>query len=346
MNSSTAKYLGFRMPAEWEKHEAIWMPWPYDLDSFPNLRETEEEVSEFIKEIHNNERVEFLVLNEETKQRASGILEKKGVDLERIRFHLIDYTNAWMRDCGAIFVVNKDGQLAVTRWLFNSWGNKYPELLKDGKIPDYLIRFLKLPAFETGIVMEGGSIEVNGAGTLITTEQCLLNKSRNPNLTKPQIEKYLSDYLGVRNFIWLKQGIEGDDTDGHIDDIARFVNPTTVLCAVPDDEGDKDYKPLKENFDILSSSLDQNGNPLRVVKLPTPGWVGESGRRLPASYANFYISNKKVLVPIFGAKNDEKALAVIQSVFPDRKVVGLGAYNLVFGFGTFHCMSLQQPSVF
>ena len=204
---------------------------------------------------------------------------------------------------------------------------------------------LRLPMFEPGIVLEGGSIDVNGKGTLLTTEQCLLNKNRNPGFSKKEIEKYLTDYLGGVHVIWLKDGIEGDDTDGHIDDIARFVNPTTVLCAYQPDQSDPDHDVLKTNYELLQQATDQDGNKLSVIKLPVPGWVGDKDGRLPASYANFYIGNTKVLVPTFGTENDQKALEVIQSVFPDRRVVGINAFPLVYGFGTFHCMSQQQPAV-
>lgn len=334
------------MPAEWEPHEAVWLAWPYDADSFPYLEEAEKEIGEFIKEIHADEKIELLVLDEEIKQRASQVLREKNVDFSRVNFYVVDYLNAWMRDCAPIFVSDgeKGNGLAMVRWLFNAWGNKYPEMLKDAKIPDYMKSVLKLPMLVPGIVMEGGSIEVNGQGTVLTTESCLLNKNRNPNLSKPEIEKYLSDYLGAQKVIWLKQGIEGDDTDGHIDDIARFVNANTALCAYSEDETDADFAVLKENYEILLKSTDQDGNRFKVVKLPTPGWVGEGKRRLPASYANFYISNQKVIVPIFGKENDERALGIIREAFPNRKVVGLHAFYLVFGLGTFHCMTQQQPA--
>jgi agmatine deiminase len=194
--------------------------------------------------------------------------------------------------------------------------------------------------------MEGGSIEVNGRGTLMTTKQCLLNPNRNPGLCRTEIEQYLSDYLGVRHFIWLQEGIAGDDTDGHIDDIARFVNPGTVLCARQADRSDPDHDALEENFRLLEEAVDQDGNRLRVIALPVPGWVGgDRSGRLPASYANFYISNSKVLVPLFGTENDDAALETIQSVFSGRKVVGIDARYLVYGLGTFHCMTQQQPAV-
>ena len=202
-----------------------------------------------------------------------------------------------------------------------------------------------MPMFEAGIVLEGGAIELNGQGTLMTTEQCLLNRNRNPGLSKEEIERYLCDYLGVTHFIWLRRGIEGDDTDGHIDDIARFVGSRTVLCAYQDDAADSDHQALKENYKLLQSATDQNGNKLSVIRLPMPGYVGDSEGRLPASYANFYIGNTKVLVPTFGTVNDPKALEIIRSVFPDRQVIGINARALVYGLGTFHCMSQQQPAL-
>jgi agmatine deiminase len=233
----------------------------------------------------------------------------------------------------------------MTKWIFNAWGNKYETLLKDNLVPHAMNESLRLQMFEPGIVLEGGSIEVNGTGTLMTTEQCLLNPNRNPKLGKPEIDKYLTDYLGVRHFIWLNEGIAGDDTDGHIDDIARFVNKNTVLCARQPDTNDPDHEVLEEDFRLLEEAIDQDGNKLRVIPLPVPGWVGDEQGRLPASYANFYIGNTKVLVPTFGQENDAEALEVIQSVFPDRKVVGINARALVYGLGTFHCMTQQQPAV-
>ena len=345
MENNTPKNLGFSMPAEWEKHSAVWLSWPHDTTSFPHLKEAEESFAEFIKEISTSEKVELQVLNEVMLDHVTELLEGEGVDMERVTFHPANYADIWFRDYGPIFITNpKTKELAMAKWTFNAWGNKYKILLKDNEIPYVMNTKMNLPMFEPGIVMEGGSIEVNGKGTLMTTEQCLLNKNRNPNLSREEIEKYLSDYLGVRHFIWLKEGIEGDDTDGHIDDIARFVNPTTVLCAYEEDESHPDHKVLKENFEILQNSKDQDGNPLTVIKLPTPGKISAHAEPLPASYANFYIGNTKVLVPTFGTENDQKALDIIQSVFPDRKAVGIDATYLVYGYGTFHCMSQQQPA--
>lgn len=341
---TTPRALGYRMPAEWEPHDAVWLAWPHDPASFPDLERAGNAFADFVAEIHTGERVELLVL-EEMKAGATELLRKCGVNLDCVRFHVADYADIWFRDYGPIFVVNRETrQLAVTKWVFNAWGNKYEELLKDNRIPHFMNEALRLPMFEPGIVLEGGSIDVNGAGTLLTTEQCLLNPNRNPHLGKEQIEKYLLDYLGATHIIWLKDGIEGDDTDGHIDDIARFADPTTVLCAWQSDRSDPDHEALEENYQFLRRATDQDGRALNVVKLPVPGWVGDAGHRLPASYANFYIGNTKVLVPTFGVPNDTAALEIIQSVFPDRRVVGINAVGLVYGLGTFHCMSQQQPA--
>ena len=212
-------------------------------------------------------------------------------------------------------------------------------------MPTKIAEQYNIPVFHPGIVMEGGAIDVNGKGTLLTTEQCLLNKNRNPNLGRNDIEKYLKDFLGVTHVVWLEEGVEGDDTDGHIDDIARFVGPNKILCAYEDDETDKNYHILKRNYDLLTKSKDQDGNKFEVVKLPMPGFVGEDDYRLPASYANFYIGNKVVLVPVFGHSNDKAALDIIQKAFPERKVVGINCRDLVYGLGTIHCISQQQPTI-
>jgi agmatine deiminase len=339
--------LGYHMPAEWERHEAIWLAWPYDLDSFPDIEKVEDAYVSIIKAIHRFETVNLLVKDELMLDRVVATLKKASVDLKKVRFHVVSYADVWFRDYGPTFVVTREkeqNRLAMVTWIFNAWGEKYPELMGDSRIPCQINDDLKVECFMPGIVLEGGSVDVNGEGTVLTTEQCLLNKNRNPSLGKQEIETYLKEYLGARKVIWLKQGIAGDDTDGHVDDVARFVNLTTVLCAFEDDPEDENYLALKENYEFLSKESDQDGNPLKVIKLPMPGRVG-AGRRLPASYANFYIGNEVVLVPIFGHKNDRKALKIIQEVFPDRKVVGIHCREMVQGLGTIHCISQQQPAV-
>lgn len=336
---------GYHMPAEWEMHDAIWLSWPYDLDSFPEISRVEQAYISIIKAIHESEFVNLLVKDELMQARVADLLREAKVNLRRVKFHLVNYADVWFRDYGPTFAVNRyEKRLAMVNWSFNAWGEKYPELMGDSRIPCIINDDLKLECFRPGIVLEGGSIEVNGCGTVITTEQCLLNRNRNPGLDKEQIEAYLREYLGICNVIWLKKGIEGDDTDGHVDDIARFVDPTTVLCAYEDDKDDDNYQVLKENYEILSSATDQNGNKLKVIKLPMPGYIGDE-RRLPASYANFYIGNGAVLVPVFSHKNDSKALKIIQDAFPQRKVIGINCKEMVQGLGTVHCISQQQPAV-
>ena len=337
--------LGYHMPAEWERHDAIWLSWPYDRDSFPEIDRVEKAYVSLIKAIHNSETVNLLVTDETMKTRVVDLLKNAGVNLQLLRLHQIDYADVWFRDYGPTFVVNRaSNKLAMVAWIFNAWGEKYTSLMKDSGIPCLINEDLKLECFQPGIVLEGGSIDVNGKGTVLTTEQCLLNRNRNPQLSRAEIESYLHEYLGTNKVIWLKEGIAGDDTDGHVDDVARFVGPNTVLCAYEEDVADENYGVLKENYEILCASLDQDGNELRVIKLPMPGFVGDD-ERLPASYTNFYIGNSVVLVPTFGHKNDLKATRIIQEAIPDRRVVGINCRELVYGLGTIHCISQQQPAL-
>jgi agmatine deiminase len=266
-----------------------------------------------------------------------------------IRFHQTPTVDSWIRDYGPNFLINEQGTLAYNDWTFNAWGNKYEELKKDDSIPAQLQSILRAHRFEPGMVLEGGSIEVNGAGVVLTTEQCLLNPNRNPGLSRTEIEQYLKNYLGVAKVLWLGEGIVGDDTDGHIDDLARFINPTTIACAVEDDPADPNYEILQDNLIRLEQMTDLNGRAFEIVKLPMPGVIaGEStdGRnldRLPASYANFYIANRVVLQPVFGHENDGRALKTMQRLFPDRQVVAINCEPLVWGMGTIHCVTQQQP---
>jgi agmatine deiminase len=336
--------LGFTMPAEWQRHDAIWLARPYDPTTFPDrVERVEGTYVQIVKEIHESEDVNLFVKDEATKKKANAMFKDADINLAKVHFYVYNYADVWFRDYGPIFVKNTSHELAMINWDFNSWGEKYETLLKDKEVPAVINKTMNLRYFKPGIVLEGGSIDVNGEGTLLTTEQCLLNTNRNPDLTKQQIEHYLSEYLGVRHFIWLKRGILGDDTDGHIDDLARFVNPNTIVCAYEDDPNDEDYPPLRENYQILTGSVDQDGKPLKVVKMPMPKVLDEEGFRLPASYTNFYIGNTKVLMPIFDHPNDKKALAILQEQFSTRKVVGIACKDLVYGFGTLHCISQQQP---
>ena len=345
------------MPAEWAPHSAIWLAWPYDETTFPGrVPQAEAAYINMIEAIHRSEAVQLLVKTTDVRECVKSRLMARGVDMSRVFFHMNDYVDVWFRDYGPTFVVNEAEQkLAMVHWRFNAWGGKYQELIKDTAIPAWMNAFMKIPRFEPGIVMEGGSFEVNGAGTVMTTVQCLLNKNRNPRLEKPAIEKRLHDFLGTRHAIWLGEGIVGDDTDGHIDDIARFVNSTTIVCAREEDPQDENHKLLEDNWRRLQAARDQDGRPFTLVKLPMPGVIGDAEgrpaqgearqRRLPASYANFYIGNTVVLLPIFGHTNDAKAQGILQEVFPGRKVVPIDARDLVFGLGAIHCISQQQPSV-
>jgi len=332
------------MPAEWDKHEAIWLSWPHDPTTFiSGVERVEKTYVQIVKYLHKDEYVNLFVKDDTMKQKVTALLNQARVDLGRIRFFEFDYADVWFRDYGPIFVRNSN-ELAMVHWGFNSWGQKYEELLKDGEIPLVINAQMGLTCFEPGIVLEGGSIDVNGKGTLLTTKQCLLNKNRNACLAKEKIEAYLMDYLGVSHIIWLHSGIAGDDTDGHVDDLARFVNPTTVVCGFEESD-DENGKALKQNYQTLCNATDQDHKKLNIIKLPMPGNVKYKNKRLPASYTNFYIGNKTVLVPTFRSKNDKTALGILQELFPTRKVVGIDCVDLICGFGAIHCISQQQPTI-
>jgi agmatine deiminase len=348
MNKETPLQLGYRMPAEWEPHAATWLTWPRpDGISFPGKYDTVPPVyAEFIRHLVQAEDVNINVWNADMEAWVRGLLQKHGTPLERVRFHHFPAYEPWCRDHGPIFVARESKgarERAVVDWGYNAWGNKYPPFDLDDAIPQHVAKLRGLPLFSPGIVMEGGSIEVNGQGTVLTTEACLLNPNRNPKLNKAQIEQYLRDYLGVTNVLWLSEGIVGDDTDGHIDDLARFVNPSTVVTAVEADPKDANYELLQDNLKRLRGLLDQDGQPFRVVELPMPGLLEYDGQRLPASYANFYIANRLVVVPTYRDANDAKALAILQQEFPDRRVIGIDSTELIWGLGSFHCISQQEP---
>ncbi len=342
--SATPKELGYRMPAEWEEHDAIWLSWPHDPTTFPGrVERAEEAYVQIIKLLHSGEDVNLFVKDKAMKAKAMTMLCNSNVCLSKVHFYEFNYADVWFRDYGPTFVTSCEGQLAMVRWIFNSWGEKYEDLLKDCEIPEVINSKMRLRCFEPGIVLEGGSIDVNGIGTVLTTEQCLLNKNRNPQLSKGEIEDHLRSYLNVQKIIWLRNGIVGDDTDGHVDDLARFVGPKTIVCACEENKEDENYDVLRENYDILKSSTDQDNKALHVVKLPMPGYIGSKSMRLPASYANFYIGNQVVLVPVFGHKNDQVALGILQKLFPTRRVAAVNCADLVYGLGTIHCMTQQQP---
>ena len=342
----TPRKLGFFMPAEWEQHDAIWLSWPHNKNTFPNLTAVEDAYTRFIAAIVPSERIELFVPDSAIHRRVKTRLMSAGIDLSRVTIRTTSYSDVWIRDYGPTFVVNPAlKKLAMVRWEFNAWGEKYEDQIADGCIPAEMNRWLDLPVFRPGIILEGGSIDTNGRGTVLTTHACLLNKNRNPNLTKDEIEDYLTEYLGAVKIIWLNQGIAGDDTDGHIDDIARFVSPSTIVCAYEDNPDDENYTALKENYVILTCATDQEEKPFTVIRLPMPAPVINGDERYPASYTNFYIGNTVVIVPVFDDPSDEKALRIIQELFPERTVMGINARAMVEGFGTFHCATQQQPQI-
>jgi agmatine deiminase len=268
-----------------------------------------------------------------------------GLPIERIGFHRIPTNEPWCRDHGPIFLTRDgDPKLAVVDWDYNAWGNKYPPFDLDEVVPIRVAEILKLPIFYPRMILEGGSIDVNGAGVLLTSESCLLNKNRNPNLSRHEIEQRLRDYFGVRDILWLGNGIAGDDTDGHIDDLVRFVSEHAVVTVVEENRDDENYKPLRDNLNCLRE-MKIGDHKLDIITLPMPKKIVREGLRLPASYANFYIANTCVLVPAFGDPNDERAIWILEKLFPDRRVIGIDCRELIWGLGTFHCLTQQQPAV-
>ncbi|MGA2592364.1 MAG: agmatine deiminase family protein [Bryobacteraceae bacterium] len=336
----TPRALGFRMPAEWEPHVATWIAWPHNRDDWPGRFPPIPWVyAEIVRKLAEVERVRILVEGRAAEDAARRILRKAAANLAAVEFFHAPTDRGWTRDYCPLFVKNRAGDVALTNWRFNAWA-KYDDWKRDAAIPATLARVLGLRAWEPGLVLEGGSIDANGQGLLLTTEECLLSpvQARNPHLNRRQIEQALRDYLGVRRIIWLRNGIVGDDTHGHVDDLARFVNPDTVVIASEPDRSDANYELLRENLGILRKL------PLRVVKLPMPAPLIFAGRRLPASYANFYIANGLVLVPTFNDPHDRIALNTLARLFPNRMVTGINAVELVWGLGTLHCMTQQQPA--
>jgi agmatine deiminase len=338
------------MPAEWEPHAATWLTWPRPEGiSFPGKYETVPPVyAQLIRHLVETEDVNINVWDAEMEERARGLLQAERTPLDRVRFHHFPAYEPWCRDHGPIFLVRDEPggrRRAIVDWAYNAWGNKYPPFDLDDAIPQHVARLRQLPLFSPGIVMEGGSIEVNGRGAVLTTTSCLLNPNRNPQLTKEQIEKFLLDYLGADQVLWLGEGIAGDDTDGHIDDLTRFINPTTLVTAVEEDPSDPNHAVLRQNLERLRTFGDTEGRSFRIVELPMPGLIEYEGQRLPASYANFYIANGMVIVPTFRHKNDRVALEVLQREFSGRKVIGIDSTELIWGLGSFHCITQQEPAV-
>ena len=337
------------MPAEWEPHTATWLTWPRPEGiSFPDKYDSVPPVyAEVIRHLVKVEDVNINVWDAAMEETVRRFLGAQAVPLERVHFHPFPSYEPWCRDHGPIFLVRDTPphrDRAIVDWAYNAWGGKYPPYDLDDAIPQHVARLRQLPLFSPGMILEGGSIEVNGRGTVLTTASCLLNRNRNPNLDKEQIEQNLMDYLGAHQVLWLGDGIIGDDTDGHIDDLARFANPSTIITTIEQDPADENYPILQENLKKLRGFRDAKAQPFRVVELPMPGRVEYQGQRLPATYANFYIANGLVLVPTYRHENDGVALRILQREFPQRAVVGIDSTELIWGLGSFHCITQQEPA--
>lgn len=348
MNTPTPKQLGYHFPAEFAKHSATWLSWPHKEASWPGKIESIYPVyAQFIKLVAEGEYVNVNVVDEAMKAKAIMHLKQQGSDLKNINFFIHPTNDAWCRDHGPAFLINPNAaqKKIIVDWGYNAWGDKYPPYDLDDNIPTLIAKHYNIPVIYPGIVMEGGSVDFNGKGTVLTTTSCLLNPNRNPHLNQKKIEEYLHNYYGAANILWLGDGIVGDDTDGHIDDITRFVNHNTVVTVVEHNKQDENYELLQENLKSLKTMRLEDGKQLNIVELPMPGAIVFEDMRLPASYANFYISNNYVVVPTFRDKNDDKALAILENCFPDRKVIGLDSWDIIWGLGSFHCLSQQEPFV-
>lgn len=348
----TPKELGYTMPPEWAHHDATWLSWPHNVNSWPGKFEPVPDVFiEIVRFLCPHEEVHINVTGQEMEDEIRRLVQKSGIvrdAVPNIYYHHNPTNDAWCRDHGPMFILreqNGNVEKAIVDWGYNAWGGKYPPFDFDDVIPTKIAEKKGLPCFHPGIVMEGGSIDVNGKGCLLTTTSCLLNPNRNPHLSQAEIETYLKDYLGVTKILWLGDGIVGDDTDGHIDDISRFVNPTTIVTTVEEDPEDENYKPLQENLELLKTFTDQDGKPFNIVTIPMPPAVVYEDQRLPASYANFYIANNVVLVPTYRHENDARAIETLQKLFPTRRVQGIDCVELIWGLGAIHCVSHEEPSL-
>jgi agmatine deiminase len=353
----TPKELGFYFPAEFAPQQALWLSWPHKEESWPGkINAIYNPYCEFILQIASHQKVCINVANEAMQIVALHHIQncdyfKKVINanniIGNIQFYFNPTNDAWCRDHGPGFLLNHHStQKAIVDWDYNAWGNKYPPFDLDDVVPTKIGKELDLQVFHPEIVMEGGSVEFNGLGTLLTSKACLLNQNRNPNLDQNQIEKYLQDYYGVNHILWVNDGIIGDDTDGHIDDITRFINQDTVVTVIEENKTDANHAILQENLKLLQKMRLENGKQLNIIELPMPKPVIYENQVLPASYANFYISNEKVIVPTFqDSKNDQKALDILQNCFANRNVVGIDSTDIIWGLGSFHCLSQQEPLV-
>jgi agmatine deiminase len=347
-SGQTPKSLGYSFPAEFAQHDAIWLSWPHKEESWPGkIASIYPSYCAFVKTVALTERVNINVGTDKMRQGAAKMLELAGVDMSKVQFYLHPTNDAWCRDHGPSFLIrnNAEHPKAIVDWNINAWGGKYPPYDLDDVIPTRIAEQLNLPIFYPEIIMEGGSVDFNGAGTVITSTCCLLNENRNPHLNQAQIEKYLGDYYGIEQVLWVSEGIVGDDTDGHIDDTVRFVNEDTVLTVVESNVLSENYDLLQKNLKELKAMRLANGKQLNIVELPMPADVIYEGQLLPASYANFYISNGHIIVPTYQCAQDDQAMQIIQSCFPTRSVVGIDSTDIIWGLGSFHCLSQQEPSI-
>jgi agmatine deiminase len=346
----TPAELGYTFPPEWHPHAGTWFSWPRPEGiSFPAKYHTvPENLARIMCEIQSREQVHINVPNENWAHLVREQLKEHGCPMKNVFFHFIKTNESWCRDHGPAFVVksgisNFKSQMAIVDWGFNAWGGKYPPYDDDDAVPTRIAQDLRLPVFYPNVVMEGGSVEFNGAGTVLTTTDCLLNKNRNPKLSKAQIEQYLKDYYGQRHVLWLTGGIKGDDTDGHIDDLARFISPTKLVIGVEDDPKDANYRVLRSARKQVEKLRDQDGRPFEIIEIPMPDPVAHDGERLPATYVNFYFVNGALLVPTYRSKNDKRAIAILQKHLPKHKVIGVDCVELIWGLGAIHCLTQQQP---
>ena len=341
MNNDIPK--DYRMPAEWEPHSGTWLTWPHNSETWPgqDMNQVESDYLQIIKVLAKGEQVHVLALDKSSEADIHEKLVSSGINMDRVFLYDIPTNDSWIRDNGPNFLV-RENDMAINDWDFDSWGRKYKWELDDLAC-SIIAEQLHIPGFKPGIVLEGGAIDVNGRGSCLTTDSCVLNPNRNGGIRRELMEEYFKNYLGVSKTIWLQGDLEGDDTDGHIDNLARFVNPTTIVCSFEENERDRNYLVLKNNFERLQEAKDQDGNPFKVIPLPMPGYVGSKTERLPASYANFYIANHAVLVPIYDHPNDQKALDLLIPFFPDREVIPIQCKTLIWGLGGVHCLTQQQP---
>lgn len=344
----TPSSLGYYFPAEFAPHTATWLSWPHKEASWPGkIASIFPAYSKFIAYLSQSEKVCINIADEQMKQFALNHIVAAGANLSAIEFYFHPTNDAWCRDHGPAFLINPSAEInkVIVDWDYNAWGGKYPPYDLDDVIPTKIGLKLGIPVYYPGIIMEGGSVDFNGNGTLITSRQCLLNPNRNPSLNQAQIEGFLHDFYGVKQVLWVEEGIVGDDTDGHIDDTVRFVNEDTVLTVIEENKSDENYSLLQNNLAELKTMRLLNGKQLNIIELPMPDAVIYEDQRLPASYANFYIANKFVVVPTFRSEKDDKALEIIQNCFIDRTVVGIDSTDLIWGLGSFHCLSQQEPAV-